>query len=141
LIVYRVEHQSGTGPVASGLALIHYIHARAALKTGGEPQRHGSHISTLSAKDGLEHGITQYDRLGCASLKDLKSWFPSRAGCAAMTRAGGVLVTYSVAEGDVSIGAHRVAFDARFAVRLSERPVGDLHTQTGKKGRRKNSLR
>ncbi len=74
-----------------------------------------AHPGIASRYDGLGAQIRPDLRFGCAGLTDLRRWFPSPAGCRAMTTFGAVISTYEVPDACVLIGRYRVLFSHQAA--------------------------
>lgn len=120
MIVFRIEDADGVCPFISGLDDIHDDAAERA----GEPY---GMFGPSPPEDGLEEAPRHYV-YGCERLDDLRRWwFPSPAGCLAMTDAGVRLVTFELALDDVCIGGTQVAFDAQKATRIHAQPASDLY--------------
>lgn len=128
MLVYRIESTAGSGAFRSGLARTHdEIADRAGLSTAMQhPSPHsyaeqGSELQTVFS--GWHSGGTRGLYFGCRSRPQLRMWFRSPEGRAAMARDGGVMVTYSVPDEHIKRGRYQVAFDMSKAVKVSTVPA------------------
>lgn len=74
--------------------------------------------------------ITSEHLFGCASLDQLRTWFPSAVGCVAMVERGAVLAVYRVPPEHVLAGPYEVAFDRRHGKLVDWYSLRDLHEGT-----------
>ena len=125
MIIHRVEHVTGMGPIASGLMGVHNVVARSASAHGIEVL--ADRDSATPAEDDPDHVLPPGYIFGCETMQQLRRWFPSPYGCEAMARLGGLLVTYRVPVGRSLRGTMHVAFDKRRAVRLSVTGADEIH--------------
>jgi hypothetical protein len=127
VIIHRVEHISGLGPIASGLMNIHSVVASSVKAHGIEVLEDDGHNRTKVAVDDLDQMVSTHHIFGCETMQQLRRWFPSPYGCEAMARFGGILVTYSVPDEHILRGTVHVAFDKRHAVRLNVAGADEIH--------------
>jgi hypothetical protein len=125
--IYRVTDNEGRGPKESGLMYTYMggvIEAEAAgFETPMTEEETLSHPGIASRFDGLGAKLHPDLRFGCAEMRDLRLWFPSPAGCRAMTEDGAVISTFEVPETCVIVGRHRVLFVRRAARLINTRPA------------------
>lgn len=129
MILYRVECSGGVGPWRGGIIHLHRDIARAEITRDSTLYAEARSIPFMLNQWGTCWGdlITADHVFGTRTLDDLRLWYPSPAGCAAMAEAGAKLVVYSTAAAFTVPGNWEVAFDRTYACALEERPLSDLH--------------
>jgi len=129
MIVYRIEDGEGLGPYKSGLFNIHRAIAREEIARDDRLyalSRSAPFILNQTARCWGDV-IGKHDIFGCETADDLRLWYPSPAGCAAMAEAGARLAAYDASECSIIRGNWEVAFDRRTATRLGEASLDRLH--------------
>lgn len=126
MLVYRIEDKNGRGAFYD-LYCAHDVVARdEGLKSAfSHPgPRTGLEAGTeLSEFFGEWRNSKEHLLFGCRSKPQLRMWFRSPKGRAAMAREGGVMVTYSVRDEHVKRGRYQVAFDRTKATKVSTVPA------------------
>ncbi|MCS3739322.1 hypothetical protein [Rhizobium sp. BK661] len=125
--IYRVTDREGRGPKESGLMFTYMAGVVEAesqgLETPMDEAEMLAHPGYASRFDGLGAKLHPDRRFGCEELGDLRRWFPSPAGCRAMTADGAIISTFEVPESCVIVGRHRVLFILRAARLINTRPA------------------
>jgi len=132
MLVYRIETSTGCGAFGAGLAVAHDQQVPGDLYRSSYdgPSATGESLQGYPAiKNALRDRPRAEWRFGAKSLGQLREWFFSPAGCTAMGKRGGLLVTYEVPDEHVAIGLQQLVFDRDHATKVSEVDAGCLHLE------------
>lgn len=127
MLVYRIEDSSGRGAFLNLIDCYDLIAFYEGVKRAYDhpgptsAREHGTELCRLFAYDPRYRSY----RFGCRSKHQLRMWFRSPAGRAAMANHGGVMVTYYVPDQYVKHGRYQVAFETEHATKISSVPAND----------------